>query len=182
MHILTPTRSPAPVLRQTRPGGHSYGVVELVTGAILVCYLYWLRGKMSEIRSRIRNSQSLSTLTAADFTVMVSDLPDCWRPDDIRSFFERFGEVRSPASHPPGSIALFSPFPIHVRVATLRPGLSVLLLANRPAPCTHFLVTPKPNARALCSFALSASFDRSTYLAATSPALSCRRLCMSRLR
>jgi len=74
-------------------GGHSYGVVELVTGAILVCYLYWLRGKMSEIRSRIRNSQSLSTLTAADFTVMVSDLPDGWRPDDIRSFFERFGEV-----------------------------------------------------------------------------------------
>ena len=44
------------------PGGHSYGVVELVTGAILVCYLYWLRGKMAEIRIRIRNSQARSLL------------------------------------------------------------------------------------------------------------------------
>jgi hypothetical protein len=82
------------LLFRTQPGGHSYGVDELVTGAILVTYLYWLRGKMSEIRSRIRNSQSLSTLTAADFTVMVSDVPESWGHNDIRSFFERFGEVR----------------------------------------------------------------------------------------
>jgi len=74
-------------------GGHSYSVVEVVTGAILVSYLYWLRGRMSEIRSRIRNSKSLSTLTAADFTVMVSSLPETWKTDDVRKLFERFGEV-----------------------------------------------------------------------------------------
>ncbi|EOD16068.1 hypothetical protein EMIHUDRAFT_459227 [Emiliania huxleyi CCMP1516] len=74
-------------------GGHSYGVIEFITSGVLVVYIFWLRGKMSEIRTRIRNSTSLATLTAADFTVMVSHLPDGWGSDDVRGFFERFGQV-----------------------------------------------------------------------------------------
>jgi len=74
-------------------GGHSYGVIEFITSGVLVVYIYWLRGKMSQIRTRIRNSTSLATLTAADFTVMVSHLPDGWGSDDVRGFFERFGQV-----------------------------------------------------------------------------------------
>ena len=80
-------------LRNLSIGGHSYGVIEFITSGVLVVYIYWLRGKMSEIRTRIRNSTSLATLTAADFTVMVSHLPDGWGSDDVRGFFERFGQV-----------------------------------------------------------------------------------------
>jgi hypothetical protein len=127
--------------------------VELVTGAILVSYLYWLRGKMSEIRSRIRNSQSLSTLTAADFTVMVSDVPEGWAPVDIRSFFERFGEVRFPAFANAARVADTSrplpPFPLHCAShchALL--WLASAPLKNHPVACTRLLVIPIPNEEA----------------------------------
>ena len=51
---------------------------------ILVCYLFYLRGRFDEIHTRIRNSDGGQLLTAADFTLMVSDIPLGWGSDQVR--------------------------------------------------------------------------------------------------
>ena len=76
-----------------RTGAHSYVVIEFFTAGILVCYLFYLRGRFDEIHTRIRNSDGGQLLTAADFTVMVSHVPESWGSQQLRDFFEKFGEV-----------------------------------------------------------------------------------------
>ena len=73
--------------------GYSYVIVEFLTSAILVIYLFWIRSRMATVRRRIRNSVSLNTLTAADFTVLVKNFPPRWDSSCIRQFFERYAEV-----------------------------------------------------------------------------------------
>ena len=75
-------------------GGHSYGVIEFITAASLVSFLFYLRDRLGEVRSRILNSDAETpSLTAADFTIMVSGVPEGWGSQQVRDFFERFGEV-----------------------------------------------------------------------------------------
>ena len=76
-----------------RRGAGSYVVIEFFTTGILVCYLFYLRGRFDEIHTRIRNSDGGQLLTAADFTVMVSHVPESWGSQQLRDFFEKFGEV-----------------------------------------------------------------------------------------
>ena len=76
-----------------RTGAHSYVVIEFFTSGILVCYLFYLRGRFDEIHTRIRNSDGGQLLTAADFTVMVSHVPESWGSQQLREWFEKFGEV-----------------------------------------------------------------------------------------
>ena len=88
-------------------GAHSYGVIEFFTSGILVCYLFYLRGRFDEIHTRIRNSDGGQLLTAADFTVMVSRVPESWSSQQLREFFEQFGEVRGASATP--AIATLKP-------------------------------------------------------------------------
>ena len=74
-------------------GGLSYGVTEFFSAGILVGYLWYLRGRLDEIRSRCLNSEKAQMLTAADFTIMVSNIPYRWATKEVRDYFENFGEV-----------------------------------------------------------------------------------------
>lgn len=78
-------------------------VIEFFTTGILVCYLFYLRGRFDEIHTRIRNSDGGQLLTAADFTVMVSHVPESWGSQQLRDFFEKFGEVRATPRSSPAS-------------------------------------------------------------------------------
>ena len=55
--------------------------------------MWAVRGRFDEIHTRIRNSDGGQLLTAADFTVMVSHVPETWGSQQLRDFFEKFGEV-----------------------------------------------------------------------------------------
>ena len=64
-------------------GGHSYAVCEFVTSFLLVVYLFALRGGMRTIRRRIRQK---GAVTAAEFTLMVRNVPTGWTGADVRSY------------------------------------------------------------------------------------------------
>jgi len=52
-------------------GGHSYAVIEVCTAVLLLGFLFSTRGEFEAIRDRIRHGES--SLTAADFTVLVTN-------------------------------------------------------------------------------------------------------------
>ena len=75
-------------------GGHSYAFMEFLTSGMLLAYLFWIRGEMETIYDRVRGNGQKRKLTAADFTVMVANIPPTWGSDKVREFFEKsFGEV-----------------------------------------------------------------------------------------
>lgn len=73
-------------------GGHSYAVIGVCTSVLLLLYLFQTREQMFEIAERIQRGATRQ-LTAADFAIMVSNVPPTWSSDRLRAFFERFGEV-----------------------------------------------------------------------------------------
>ena len=73
-------------------GGRSYAIMEIITTAVLLIYLFSSREQMFEISERIQNGAT-RRLRAADFTVMVSHVPPTWSSNRLRAFFERWGEV-----------------------------------------------------------------------------------------
>lgn len=75
-------------------GGHSYAVIEVCTAVMLLSFLFSARSEFESIRDRIRRGgHGGASLTAADFTVMVKNVPVHWRAEQLREHFERFGEV-----------------------------------------------------------------------------------------
>eukprot|EP00315_Gephyrocapsa_oceanica_P036545 CAMPEP_0185446346 /NCGR_PEP_ID=MMETSP1365-20130426/54072_1 /TAXON_ID=38817 /ORGANISM="Gephyrocapsa oceanica, Strain RCC1303" /LENGTH=162 /DNA_ID=CAMNT_0028052157 /DNA_START=1 /DNA_END=485 /DNA_ORIENTATION=+ len=72
-------------------GGHSYAVMEICNAAILLAFLFKVRSQLEEMSDRIRHGGH--ALTAADFTVMVSNVPRHWRSEQLRAHFEKFGAV-----------------------------------------------------------------------------------------
>ncbi len=72
-------------------GGHSYAVMEICNAAILLAFLFQVRSQLEEMSDRIRHGGH--ALTAADFTVMVSNVPRHWRSEQLRAHFEKFGAV-----------------------------------------------------------------------------------------
>ena len=75
-------------------GGHSYAFMEFLTSGLLLAYLFWIRGEMETIYDRVRGNGQKRKLTAADFSVMVANIPPTWGSDKVRAFFEKsFGEV-----------------------------------------------------------------------------------------
>ena len=73
-------------------GGHTYAIIEVATSLLLVIGLYYVRGHMEDIRDRIRGGAN-RRLTAADFSLMVSHVPENWTSEQVRIKFEKFGEV-----------------------------------------------------------------------------------------
>ena len=75
-------------------GGHSYAVMEFLTAGCMVAYLFFIRGEMETIYDRVRGSGQKRKLAAADFTVMVGNVPSSWGSARVREFFEKsFGDV-----------------------------------------------------------------------------------------
>jgi len=66
-------------------------VVEVCNAAILIAFLFSMRRRFEKVSYRIRHGGH--ALTAADFTVMVSNVPERWRSDQLRVHFEQFGSV-----------------------------------------------------------------------------------------
>lgn len=59
-------------------GGHSYAVMEFLTAGLMVAYLFFIRGEMETVYDRVRGSGQKRKLAAADFTVMVGQVPSSW--------------------------------------------------------------------------------------------------------
>ena len=75
-------------------GGHSYAVLEICNAAILLAFLFKVRSQLEEVSDRIRHGgHGGHALTAADFTVMVSNVPRLWQSEQLRAHFEKFGAV-----------------------------------------------------------------------------------------
>ena len=101
MHTLGNTASDGVLAK----GGHSYAVMEFLTAGLMVAYLFFIRGEMETIYERVRGSGQKRKLAAADFTVMVGNVPASWGSARVREFFEKsFGDVVStfmyPCMHP----------------------------------------------------------------------------------
>ena len=58
----------------------------MVTAGLLVGALFYLRTHMENIRERIRGGGRHRRLSAADFTVMVTGVPETWGSDEVRPF------------------------------------------------------------------------------------------------
>mmetsp|Transcript_23766 Transcript_23766/g.72675 ORF Transcript_23766/g.72675 Transcript_23766/m.72675 type:complete len:693 (+) Transcript_23766:82-2160(+) len=75
-------------------GGYSYAVIEVCTALLLIGFLFSARTEFECVRDRIRcGGHGGAALTAADFTVLVHNVPEHWRAAQLRQHFERFGEV-----------------------------------------------------------------------------------------
>ena len=66
-------------------------ILSTLGGSILLAFLFTVRSQLEEMSDRIRHGGH--ALTAADFTVMVSNVPRHWRSEQLRAHFEKFGAV-----------------------------------------------------------------------------------------
>ena len=74
--------------------GKAYGVIESLTSALFVAFLFWMRRQLREQARAIRTDEAAcELLTAANFSVFVSGCPAELDTAALRAHFGRFGDV-----------------------------------------------------------------------------------------